>query len=69
MAKRETPGEAGGRRKIGRDRGSPKTGDGRTVGRPIGGDQVVFRTSGGREVGSGGLAGIIRRITGKHRSE
>jgi hypothetical protein len=59
------PGESGGRRRVNRDQGSPRTGDGRTRGARIQGSDVSFRTSGGAEVGHGGFAAkLIRRVMG-----
>jgi hypothetical protein len=66
----QTPGEAGGRRKIGRDKGSPKTGDGKTRSRgKIQGSDVNFKSAGGSTHGTGGfVAKLIRRMTdgGRH---
>lgn len=66
-----TPGEAGGRRKIGTDKGSPRTGDGHTRGARIKGSDVTFQSAGGNVQATG--AGRISRLRaaflgGKHRS-
>jgi hypothetical protein len=72
MAK-NPPGESGGRRRINVDKGSPRTGDGKTsTGGKIRGSSIEYRTAGGAVQGTGsGLASRLRAIiTGKgaHRS-
>lgn len=67
---RKVPGEAGGRRRVGKDQGSPSTGDGKTRSRgKIKGSDVEFKSAGGSTTGTGGfVAKLVRRMTdgGKH---
>jgi hypothetical protein len=72
MAKK-IPGEAGGRRRIGKDRGDPKAGRNTPAGQ-IKGSEVKFKTSGGKELGHGGPTPSRLRIIGdvlfgRHRKQ
>jgi hypothetical protein len=60
----KVPGEAGGRRNVKKDAGSPRAGRADKAKGKIQGSEVKFKTAGGKQVGHGGKSPSLLRIIG-----